>query len=194
VEKLSGGEQARLRIAQLMLNEAQVLVLDEPTNDLDVATLSVLEDSLRDFNGAVILVTHDRFFMDQVAKEIIAFHKNPDGNTTLERFAGYLQWEEWFEEKKELELSQKKAELKEEAKANNAKGKKLSFKEKFELENMESTIHTAEARLESLQAESVRSDVVSNAARLQELYAEIAKLQADIEKMYSRWSELESKI
>src|SRR5690606_17488014 len=73
VEKLSGGEQARLRIAQLMLNEAQVLVLDEPTNDLDVATLTVLEDSLRDFTGAVILVTHDRYFMDQVAHDIIAF-------------------------------------------------------------------------------------------------------------------------
>jgi ATP-binding cassette subfamily F protein uup len=193
VEKLSGGEQARLRIAQLMLNEAQVLVLDEPTNDLDVATLSVLEDSLRDFNGAVILVTHDRYFMDQVAKEIISFHKNPDGNTSMERFAGYMQWEEWFEEQKEADLIQKKLEAKEEAKANSNKVKKLSFKEKFELESMESNIQAVEARLELKQAESLAPNVTSDVGRVQELYSEIAKLQSEVEKMYARWAELEGK-
>ncbi|MDG0818000.1 ABC-F family ATP-binding cassette domain-containing protein [Bdellovibrio svalbardensis] len=192
VEKLSGGEQARLRIAQLMLNEAQVLVLDEPTNDLDVATLGVLEESLREFNGAVILVTHDRYFMDQVAKEIIALHKNPDGNTTMERFAGYLQWEEWFDEQKELE-NQKKEEVKQEAKVAAGKTKKLSFKEKFELENMEATIQGLEAKLEAAQAESVLPEVVSKASKVQELYSEIAKLQAEIERLYARWAELEGK-
>ena len=192
VEKLSGGEQARLRIAQLMLNEAQVLVLDEPTNDLDVATLGVLEESLRDFNGAVILVTHDRYFMDQVAKEIIYFHKNSDGNNTLERFAGYLQWEEWFEEQKDLE-NQKKVEAKEEAKAASGKPKKLSFKEKFELENMESTILGLEDRLAAAQTESTLPHIVSDAGKVQELYTEIAKLQAEIERLYARWAELEQK-
>src|SRR6185437_13693344 len=73
VAKLSGGEQARLRLAQLMLKEAQVLVLDEPTNDLDSDTLQVLESALAGFNGAVILVTHDRYFMDAVANQILAF-------------------------------------------------------------------------------------------------------------------------
>lgn len=193
VEKLSGGEQARLRIAQLMLNEAQVLVLDEPTNDLDVATLAVLEESLREFNGAVILVTHDRYFMDQVAKEIIALHKNPDGNTTMEKFAGYLQWEEWFEDQKELE-AQKKEEVKQQEKAAAAgKPKKLSFKEKFELENMEATIQQIEAKLEAAQAESIKPEVVSNAGRVTELYSEIAKLQAEVDRLYARWSELENK-
>lgn len=192
VEKLSGGEQARLRIAQLMLNEAQVLVLDEPTNDLDVATLSVLEESLRDFNGAVILVTHDRYFMDQVAKEVIYFHKNEDGNTSLERFAGYLQWEEWFEELKELE-NQKKVEAKEEAKAASGKPKKLSFKEKFELENMESTILGLEDRLAAAQTESTLPHIVSDAGKVQGLYTEIATLQAEIERLYARWAELEGK-
>ncbi|QDK36936.1 ABC-F family ATP-binding cassette domain-containing protein [Bdellovibrio sp. NC01] len=193
VEKLSGGEQARLRIAQLMLNEAQVLVLDEPTNDLDVATLAVLEESLKEFNGAVILVTHDRYFMDQVAKEIIALHKNPDGNTTMEKFAGYLQWEEWFEDQKELE-AQKKEEVKQQEKAAAAgKPKKLSFKEKFELENMEATIQELEAKLEAAQAESIKPEVVSNAGRVTELYSEIAKLQAEVDRLYTRWSELENK-
>lgn len=193
VEKLSGGEQARLRIAQLMLNEAQVLVLDEPTNDLDVATLSVLEESLREFNGAVILVTHDRYFMDQVAKEIIALHRNPDGNTSMERFAGYLQWEEWFEGQKELEQQQQKKAA-EAAKAGAGKSnKKLSFKEKFELENMEATIHGLEAKLQKAQTESILPEVASNAGRVQELYTEIATLQAEIERLYDRWAELEQK-
>ena len=193
VEKLSGGEQARLRIAQLMLNEAQVLVLDEPTNDLDVQTLAVLEESLRDFGGAVILVTHDRYFMDQVAKEIIALHKNPDGNTTMERFAGFLQWEEWYDDQKELENAKKLEEKNEAKQAGAGKAKKLSFKEKFELENMEETIKVLEEKLQAAQTQSVLPEVVSNAGRVQELYTEIAKLQSEIERLYDRWAELEAK-
>ncbi|QDK46435.1 ABC transporter ATP-binding protein [Bdellovibrio sp. ZAP7] len=192
VEKLSGGEQARLRIAQLMLNEAQVLILDEPTNDLDVQTLAVLEESLREFNGAVILVTHDRYFMDQVAKDIIALHKNPDGNMTMERFAGFLQWEEWFEDLKEIEAT-KKQEEKQEAKAASGKPKKLSFKEKFELENMEATIAGLEEKLQTAQTQSMLPEVASNAKKVQELYTEIATLQKEIERLYDRWSQLEGK-
>lgn len=196
VEKLSGGEQSRLRIAQLMLNEAQVLILDEPTNDLDVATLSVLEDSLKEFNGAVILVTHDRYFMDQVASQIIAFHKNLDGSTTLENFAGYLQWEEWFEEQKAIQAAETKREIelkKAEVKGSN-KPVKLSFKEKFELENIESEILGLEEKLEALQKESVSPEVVSQASKVQELYQQISDLQSLIEKRYARWAELEKKV
>ncbi|KHD87477.1 MAG: ABC transporter ATP-binding protein [Bdellovibrio sp. ArHS] len=193
VEKLSGGEQSRLRLAQLMLNEAQVLILDEPTNDLDVGTLTVLEDSLKEFNGAVILVTHDRYFMDQVASTILAFHKKSDGTTSLENFAGYLQWEEWYEEQKELEaLEQKKAKAETEVKASSKPGK-LSFKEKFELENMESTILGLEEKLGQLQAEAGKPEVVSQASKVQELYAEISKIQVELERLYARWAELEKK-
>lgn len=193
VEKLSGGEQSRLRIAQLMLNEAQVLILDEPTNDLDVATLTVLEESLKDFNGAVILVTHDRFFMDQVATDILAFHKQADGETTMERFAGYLQWEEWYEEQKELQAQELKKEKKMEKAAAAAKPVKLSFKEKFELENMEATIFDLEAKLSELQAEAGKPEVASQAGKVQELYAQISGLQSKIEGLYARWAELEKK-
>lgn len=193
VEKLSGGEQSRLRIAQLMLNEAQVLILDEPTNDLDVATLTVLEESLKDFNGAVILVTHDRFFMDQVATDILAFHKQADGETTMERFAGYLQWEEWYEEQKELQAQELKKEKKIEKAAAAAKPVKLSFKEKFELENMEATIFDLEAKLSELQAEAGKPEVASQAGKVQELYAQISGLQSKIEGLYARWAELEKK-
>ncbi|NUN05501.1 MAG: ABC-F family ATP-binding cassette domain-containing protein [Bdellovibrio sp.] len=195
VEKLSGGEQSRLRLAQLMLNEAQVLILDEPTNDLDVATLTVLEESLKDFNGAVILVTHDRYFMDQVASQIMAFHKRPDGNVTMENFAGYLQWEEWFEEQKELEAAALRREADERKAAAKAGGKpgKLSFKEKFELENMEKTILELEEKLGAAQLESGKPEVVSQASRVQELYKVIADIQSQLEKLYARWAELEKK-
>lgn len=196
VEKLSGGEQARLRIAQLMLNEAQVLILDEPTNDLDVATLGVLEESLRDFTGAVILVTHDRYFMDQVAHDIVAFHRNPDGRTSMESFTGYLQWEEWYDEQKELEAAEAKRAAQAEAdkvRVEANKSKKLSFKEKFEFENMEATIQGLEEKLTHAQAEAEKPDVVVNAKRLQELYGEIGALQAQIEKLYARWNELEAR-
>lgn len=202
VGRLSGGEQARLRLAQLMLREAQVLVLDEPTNDLDVATLTVLEDSLRDFKGAVILVTHDRYFMDQVAHDILAFHKESDGNNSLHRFAGYLQWEEWFTEQEELEKDRFKKQseknssnIKESSSDGGAKKPgKLSFKEKFELENMEARILEMEQKLAELQVESERPEVVSNANRVTELYAEIGKLQSLIEQSYARWGELEAKV
>ncbi len=100
VSKLSGGEQARLRIAQLMLKEAQVLILDEPTNDLDADTLDVLENALAEFNGAVILVTHDRYFMDAVSNQILAFPPDDFKDRRLQKFSSYLQWEDWFSNEK----------------------------------------------------------------------------------------------
>jgi ATP-binding cassette subfamily F protein uup len=196
VERLSGGEQARLRIAQLMLNEAQVLVLDEPTNDLDVATLTVLEDSLREFPGAVILVTHDRYFMDQVAHDIVAFHKNPDGNTTMENFTGYLQWEEWFAEQKEKQEEAEKESFK---KANEKSAtpavplKKLTFKEKHELDHMEAHIQELESKLSSTQKELDNPEVAAKATKVQELYTQISSLQSEIEKQYARWTELSAR-
>jgi ATP-binding cassette subfamily F protein uup len=92
VGKLSGGEQSRILIAKLMLQSEPILVLDEPTNDLDIATLDVLEKALMEFPGAVILVTHDRYFMDQVANQILAFTEN-DGE--ILKFADYFQWAEY---------------------------------------------------------------------------------------------------
>lgn len=191
--RLSGGEQARMRIAQLMLHEAQVLILDEPTNDLDVATLTVLEGALRDFRGAVILVTHDRYFMDQVASDILAFHNNSEGNTELHQFAGYLQWEEWFTEQEIIEKERVKK-LASIAKENgNKKIVKMSFKEKFELENIEKNILEMEQSLTKLQLESETPAVVSNANRVTEVYTEINKIQTKIDTAYARWTELEKK-
>ena len=94
VHKLSGGEQSRLLIARLMLTSNPLLILDEPTNDLDVATLNILEEALAQFPGAIILVTHDRYFMDQVANKILAFTEQ-DGQ--ILDFADTYQWEQWFQ-------------------------------------------------------------------------------------------------
>ncbi len=196
VAKLSGGEQARLRIAQLMLREAHVLVLDEPTNDLDADTLDVLEQSLAEFKGAVILVTHDRYFMDAVANQILAFP--PTGFTGegavehhLLTFANYLQWEEWF-----LRESQRTpAERAKAATANTAAapaGKKLSYNEKFELEGIEAKIHSLEADLEKMSASSAKIST-SNHAELTKAHSEMGRLQSEIDTAYARWSDLEAR-
>jgi ATP-binding cassette subfamily F protein uup len=188
VEKLSGGEQSRLRIAQLMLEPASVLVLDEPTNDLDLDTLNILEEALKNFPGAVILVTHDRYFMDQVATEIVAF---PHNGNKLERFADYLQWEAWQEEQNAKEVAATKA-----AKQSGSSGdklKKLSFKEKFELENIEAKIQGLEQNLGILEVEAQKPETVSNASKVQDIYEKISKTQKEIETLYDRWADLEKR-
>jgi ATP-binding cassette subfamily F protein uup len=199
VAKLSGGEQARLRIAQLMLKPANILVLDEPTNDLDLATVAILEEVLSDFNGAVILVTHDRFFMGQVANKLLAFERSPKNEPLLMEFADYFQWEEWRAANPRSRVSESKPEERLEAKppvapppSSSVKKRKLSYNEKRELENMESNIHEAEAKLGSLQAELEKPEILSDAARLTALYSEIGAIQAKIDELYARWAELES--
>lgn len=193
VGRLSGGEQSRLRLAQLMLRPASILVLDEPTNDLDVDTLDVLENSLIQFPGAVILVTHDRYFLDQVAKEMLAFPIPNSGSYKLEKFADYLQWESWYEEeiKKTLSSNNKKTESKA---VDNKATMRLSYKEKREWDMMEETIMQTEEILEKLRHESGLPEVASNASRAQELYTKIAEAEKKIEGLYMRWSELSEKV
>ncbi len=212
VAKLSGGEQARLRVAQMMLEPASVLILDEPTNDLDVPTLEVLAKSLEDFDGAVILVTHDRYFLDQVADEILAFpfeselveSTNDREPAFLTRFAGYEQWEMWHLAQ-EREVREKSSE----SPARESKGltlsdggastsgastkkRKLSYNEKREWESIEGVILERESELSSLEAEATLPEVVSHADRVGEIYQRISVLRSEIERLYARWAELES--
>lgn len=147
VGKLSGGEKARLRIAQLMLERANVLILDEPTNDLDMATLGVLEESLTSFEGAVILVTHDRYFLDQVANEVLAFVRDERGQARIERFADSLQWENWLRSQPKTTSTESNASRKSSAYEKSQEPpvkRRLSYKEKRELEGMEERILAAE--------------------------------------------------
>src|ERR1700753_2322161 len=96
VEGLSGGERARVWIAKLMLEPADLLLLDEPTNDLDIATLEILEESLLEYPGALVLVTHDRYMLDRISNVVLGL----DGLGGAERFADYSQWEEWSRERR----------------------------------------------------------------------------------------------
>jgi ATP-binding cassette subfamily F protein uup len=197
VGKLSGGEQSRLCLAQLMLREADILVLDEPTNDLDVATLNVLEEVLEDFPGAVLLVTHDRYFLDSVTNQILAFAPKFAKPGPLTAFADLAQWEIWYAE---LEAEEKRKAAAAEALKKAAstpvetgpKKRKLSFKEQREYDTMEGTIQATEEKIAKLTDESNAPENVSNAGKLHEIFDELAKQQAELERLYARWSELES--
>lgn len=199
VGKLSGGEQSRLLLARLMLTQANLLVLDEPTNDLDMATLAVLEECLTDFAGAVILVTHDRYFLDQVANKILAFSPLP-GRQEILPFADLAQWEDWHatqvEEQNKSDKRAGKADkpAAEPASAASAsqKKRKLSYKDQRELDSMEATIHAAEERLAKAIRESALPENASNSILLTKLSKEMAEAQAEVDRLYARWAELES--
>jgi ATP-binding cassette subfamily F protein uup len=189
VNMLSGGEQARLLVARLMLRPANLLVLDEPTNDLDLATLTVLEEALTGFDGAVLLVTHDRFFLDQVATDILAFHTKPGEEGQITAFSGLAQWQEWHPS----QLAPAKGKRAEgEAGRGEASGKrkKLGFKDQREWETIEARISEAEARVGTLEAECGRPEVASDGARLVALMKEIEDARAEVDRLYARWEEL----
>lgn len=188
VGKLSGGEQSRLLLARLMLNKSNMLVLDEPTNDLDMATLDVLEDVLKEFNGAVILVTHDRYFMDQVANQILAFGEDAKGNKNIQSFADLIQWESWHLQQPKAG-SNKKSEVVEPEAPTQAK-KKLSYNQQRELDGMESNIQKAEAKLAELTAMVSDPKVLADNKKLKEVSDQLTKAQAELDKLYARWSEL----
>ncbi len=188
VHQLSGGEQSRLLIAKLMLNPAHVLILDEPTNDLDVETLDVLSDCLADFAGAIILVSHDRFFLDQNSNEIWAFTET--GDKEIIKFADYNQWLDWYESNGKNVSNKVEANQKNEAKKVN---KKLTFKEVHEFKNIESVILDKEKVLKQKQQELLQPEVSSNFKKLNDLTSEIGKLENEVQKLYMRWEELEKK-
>jgi ATP-binding cassette subfamily F protein uup len=193
VKELSGGEQARVLIARLMLKPADVLILDEPTNDLDIPTLDVLEQSLEAFAGALVLVTHDRYLLDRVSSELLAL----DGRGNANAYAELAQWENARAAEEEAEAQAKKTDAKAQATRQPApasSGKvRLSWKEQRELEAMEATIHAAEARVATLQARVVDPIVMSDHVKLHEAYDQLAKAQQEVERLYARWAELDAK-
>ena len=187
VGRLSGGEQSRLLLARLMLKEAKVLVLDEPTNDLDIETLDVLENCLTDFEGAVILVTHDRFFLDQVATEIVAFPYGANNTGALVKFAGLSQWEQWREDNQPSKASKK---ITQDDGATQKK-KKMSYNDVRELSLMEGKIQQAERKVDDLNSELSLPELQTNSKRLSELTQKLGAAQQDLSQLYARWAELE---
>jgi ATP-binding cassette subfamily F protein uup len=186
ISSLSGGEQARVLIARMMLQPADVLLLDEPTNDLDIPTLEVLEDSLTDFPGALVLVTHDRYLLDRVSTAVLGL----DGRGGAELFAEYAQWEQ----AKLTAPAPKAGKVTPPAPKPAPTGKKkLSYLEAREWEQMEARILEAESGLESVRAEMQSPDVVSDGPRLQDCYRRMQAAETEIQTLYARWAELEAK-
>lgn len=188
VSRLSGGEQARLLIAQLMLQPADLLLLDEPTNDLDIPTLDVLEDSLLEFTGALVLVTHDRWLLDRVSTRLLAL----DGTGRAEWFADYAQWEA-AQERKAAEERRSQILKERSAPSGPSKRKGLSYKEQREWDQIESKIREAEETVAACQAAVNDPEIISSAEILQERYEALHAAQADVEHLYARWAELDEK-
>jgi len=195
VGQLSGGERARVLIAQLMLQPADVLLLDEPTNDLDIPTLEILEESLLEFRGALVLVTHDRYMLDRVSTIVLGF----DGLGGIERFADYSQWDVWQEARQEesdnAKLSEPTVRLRLGADATPpiAAKKKLSYKEARELEGIEQSIAEAEREVHDRQAALQDSAIISDGPRLHSASVELDEARKAVDKLYARWAELEHK-
>jgi len=190
VGRLSGGERARVLIAQLMLQPADVLLLDEPTNDLDIPTLEILEESLLEYRGALVLVTHDRYMLDRVSTVVLGL----DGLGNAERFADYAQWEIW--QRGQLAAAKSEERGVEKSRSAGAAGgskKKLSYKETRELETMEERIAEAERELQGKHELMLDPQVMSDAVRLRELSLELEAAQQRIDEMYVRWGELEKR-
>lgn len=190
VKELSGGEQNRLLIAQMMTKNSHLMILDEPTNDLDFETLSSLKTALQEFEGALILVSHDRAFLDEVCTEILYFPLENEGEELI-RFASFLQWQDW---RNSQTPAAKKREAEERAQASASKPKiKLSYKEQREFEQIESVILEKEGLLESLKKEMESPEASVQSAKLLEFSQKIASLQSEVEGLYLRWQELEKK-
>jgi ATP-binding cassette subfamily F protein uup len=190
VSRLSGGEQARILIARLMLRPADLLILDEPTNDLDIATLEVLEESLLEFPGALVLVTHDRFLLESVSTLVLAL----DGRGNHEYFADYAQWESARQSgpsSSDASSAPPTVAPKPAPKAKEAK--RLSYKEKIEWEQMEKNVLAAESRLEAAQAAVEDPAVATDPKALQERCTAMEAAQKEVERLYARWAELEGK-
>lgn len=192
VYKLSGGEKRRLYLCTVLMRNPNFLVLDEPTNDLDIVTLNVLEEYLRQFKGCLIVVSHDRYFMDKVVDHLLVFH----GNADIQDFPGnYTQYREWREAKEQLE---REAQALEAAKRpdENKKGnrpvreekRKLSFKERKEYESLESEIEAMENEKAELE-EAMSSGTLSNEELLQKS-ERISWLINAIDEKSTRWLEL----
>jgi len=184
VSGLSGGEKARVLIANLMLQPADVLLLDEPTNDLDIPTLEVLEESLDEFPGAIVLITHDRFLMERLCDLLLYL----DGDGGAEYFADYDQWLQYKKDR----LSAAPQSGATSQSLPKKKPHKMAYEERKELNRIERQIEKAEGIADNLQRQLHDPDITCDAHRLAEIYAKHQEAKMKVEQLYQRWEELES--
>lgn len=204
IRSLSGGELARVHIARLMLEPADVLILDEPTNDLDLASLDVLEESLEEFPGALVLVTHDRAMLDRLATSVLAL----DGKGGARYFTDYTQWKAHSERMAKLPKGAAASEptwptfsptspppspTPTVAVAPAVKKPKLSFKEQHELKEIEPAIEKAEQRLREIESTLADPRTLADHRKVAELGSEMAETQGRVATMYARWQELDGR-
>jgi len=189
VARLSGGERARVLLARLMLQPADVLILDEPTNDLDIPTLEILEEALLEFAGALVLVTHDRYLLDRVSDTVLGL----DGNGNAELFASYAQWEEWRAAGSgRPEAPSANGKAADAPKAASGR-KKLSYIEQREFDGIEERVDKADARMAAAHDRLADPTVATDAAALTAALAEMEAAQAEHDGVYERWAELAEK-
>jgi ABC transport system ATP-binding/permease protein len=191
VGRLSGGEQARVLLARLMLAPADVLLLDEPTNDLDIPTLEVLEESLLEFGGALVLVTHDRYLLDRVSNRILAL----DGRGGAQVYADYAQWEAARAETAAAGPAPPAASpdpRRARAEERPAGLRRLTYRERIEWDGMETAVLEAEGALDAATAAAHDPAIASNASALHEAVLHMNAAQAEVERLYARWAELEA--
>jgi ATP-binding cassette subfamily F protein uup len=186
IANLSGGERRRLYLLRILMAEPNVLLLDEPTNDLDIPTLIALEEYLDDFAGALIVVSHDRYFLDRTVESVFKF----EAAGKIREFAGdYSAYLETVE-REETTKAETRASARVETVPTHEKPKsnKLSFKEKRELEALEASIPAAETRLAAIEKELTL--VAADAFKVNDLYTEQQKLTEQLEQSIERWAEL----
>ena len=187
VSRLSGGERARVVLARLMLQPADLLVLDEPTNDLDIATLEVLEESLIEFSGALVLVSHDRHLVDRVTTEILAL----DGRGGVQRYADYDQWQA---HRRAAGAPNKGKPATTGRTASRRRAKRHTYLEQREWEGMEQRVLAAEARVAERKSRAEEPSIAADAAALQERLQALDEAQREVDRLYERWAELEAKL
>jgi ABC transport system ATP-binding/permease protein len=185
VRQLSGGERARVLLANLMLQPADVLFLDEPTNDLDIPTLEVLEENLLEFPGALVLVTHDRYLLDRVATAVLAL----EGDGTWGAYAEYAQWEDERAARRPAPVVKTQTE-----RSADAPRKKLAYMEQREWDAMEEKILEAEQALTAAQAALDDPAVFTDPVRVADASRTLDAAHTTVDGLYARWSELEEKL
>jgi ATP-binding cassette subfamily F protein uup len=194
VDLLSGGERARLMLAKVLKTGGNLLVLDEPTNDLDLPSLRMLEEALADFDGVVLVVSHDRYFLDRICDQIVAFE---DDGVVVQpgNYSYYLEKRQAREQRDKLfaAAAAKEAAARQKAATTVAKPRKLTLAERKELEGMEDTILAAEEKVAELEA--LINDPDFHSTRFAELPETLTKLEAakaEAARLYARWEELEA--
>lgn len=185
IHTLSGGEKARLHLAVTLMRRPNFLILDEPTNDLDIVTLGILEDYLENFSGCLIVISHDRFFLDNIVDHLFVM----EGNGNIKDFPGnYSEYRQWADERRKLEAEnrdEKKSDTK--SKPRQEKPRKLTFKERKELEQLTADIDSLTAEKKSLDELFASGKTLDNVAELSRRYDE---LTAELDEKELRWLEL----